>query len=94
MIKNNSYKLKNLLLINIILIIGILWLIIAIDFKKIIRAEIQDFNNILFLSSIIQIFDSGNIEKSSNIQFKDLFLLLNNYYLFWLMEYLLIKTKI
>ena len=74
MIKKNSYKLKkkNLLLINILLIIGIFWLIIAIDFKKIIKNEIEGFQqHFVTFSSIIQLFDSGNIEDSKNIKFED-----------------------
>jgi hypothetical protein len=73
-IKKNSYKLnkKNFLIINILLVIGISWLIIAIDFKKIIKTEIEGFQqHFITFSSIIQLFDSGNIQDSKNIKFED-----------------------
>ena len=74
MIKKNSYRLKkkNFILINILLIVGILWLIITVDFKKIIKGEIEGFQqHFVTCSSIIQLFDSGNIEDSKNIKFED-----------------------
>ena len=76
MIKKNSYKLKkkNFLLINILLIIGIFWLIVAVDFKKIIKTEIEGFQQyFVSFSSMIQLFDSGNISESKYIELKDIF---------------------
>jgi hypothetical protein len=75
-IKKNSYRLKkkNFILVNILLIVGIFWLIIAVDFKKIIKTEIEGFQQyFVSFSSIIQLFDSGNIEQSKDIEFKDIF---------------------
>ena len=75
MIKKNSYRLKkkNFILINILLIVGILWLIITVDFKKIIKGEIEGFQqHFISFSSVIRLFDSGNVGKSDYIQFKDI----------------------
>jgi hypothetical protein len=75
-IKKNSYRLKkkNFILVSILLTVGIFWLIVAVDFKKIIKTEIEGFQQyFVSFSSIIQLFDSGNIEQSKYIQFKDIF---------------------
>ena len=75
MIKKNSYKSKNknLLILSILLVIGISWLTIAIDFKKIIKNEIEGFQqHFVSFSSLIRLFDSGNIEQSKYISFEDI----------------------
>ena len=75
MIKNNSYKLKkkNFLIFNIILVIGIVWIVIIFDFKKFVKTEIEGFQqHFVSFSSFIQLFDSGNIEQSKYIKFEDI----------------------
>lgn len=75
MIKKNSYKSKkkNFFLFNIILVIAIFWLVIVFDFKKFIKTEIQGFQQyFVSFSSVIQLFDSGNIEQSKYIKLKDI----------------------
>lgn len=74
MIKKNSYKSKkkNFLIFNILLVIGIIWIVIVFDFKKFLKTEIEGFQqHFVSFSSIIQLFDSGNIEQSKYIKFED-----------------------
>ena len=75
MIKKNSYKLKKkkIILICTLIIFGLYWTINSIDFKKIIKTEIEGFQqHFTSFSSLIQLFDYGNTEQSKFIKYKDI----------------------
>ena len=74
MIKNNSYKTKNIKVIcfTILLILGIIFLINSVNFKNLIKSEIQGIQqNFLSFSSALQLFDQGHLQQSDEIKIED-----------------------
>ena len=75
MIKKNSYSInkKYYFLIISLFASSFFWLLISIDYKKIIKTEIQSFQtHFVSFSNVTQLFDSGDIKDSTRIKFKDI----------------------
>ena len=75
MINKNTYKAKkkNIILFFLLLILGIILFISSINLRFFIKSEIETAQRyFVTFSSFRQLFDSGNIEKFSDIKRNDI----------------------
>ena len=75
MIKHTSYKVskKKILLFYILFFFGLVLFVTSFDFKNFIKSEIQSIQqHFVSFSSSLQLFDSGNLQQSSDIKYTDI----------------------
>ena len=75
MIKHTSYKVskKKILLFYILFFFGLVLFVTSFDFKNFFKSEIQSIQqHFVSFSSSLQLFDSGNLQQSSDIKYTDI----------------------
>ncbi|MDC0124972.1 hypothetical protein OAP15_01540 [Candidatus Pelagibacter sp.] len=74
MINQNSYKIskKKLLLFSILFFFGLVLLVTSFNSKNFLKSEIQSIQKyFVSFSSSLQLFDSGNLQQSSDVKLED-----------------------